>query len=76
MKKTLIVVSCMTAFVMSLFLVSCQKQETVTEPEKAEETGGYGEEKPAETGGYGEEAPAKVEGHGEEKPAETGGYGE
>ncbi len=68
MKKTLIVVICMTAFVMSLFLVSCQKQETVTEPEKAEETGGYGEEEPAK----GEEEPAKAE----EKPAETGGYGE
>ena len=75
MKKTLIVVICMTAFVMSLFLVSCQKQETVTEPEKAEETGGYGEEEPAkgeEEPAKGEEEPAKAE----EKPAETGGYGE
>ncbi len=68
MKKTFSVVIFMTAFVMSLFLVSCQKQETVTEPEKAEETGGYGEEEPAK----GEEEPAKAE----EKPAETGGYGE
>ena len=70
MKKTLIVVICMTAFVMSLFLVSCQKQETVTEPEKAEETGGYGEEEPAkgeEEPAKGEEEPAKAE----EKPAET-----
>ena len=75
MKKTLIVVICMTAFVMSLFLVSCQKQETVTEPEKAEETGGYGEEEPAK----GEEEPAEAEekpAEAEEKPAETGGYGE
>ncbi|MCK5504286.1 MAG: hypothetical protein KAJ10_03955 [Thermodesulfovibrionia bacterium] len=72
MKKTLIVLICMIVFIMSLFLVSCQKQETVTEPEKAEETGGYGEEEPAK----GEEEPAEAEGHGEEKPAETGGYGE
>ena len=72
MKKTLIVLICMIVFIMSLFLVSCQKQETVTEPEKAEETGGYGEEEPAKA----EEEPAEAEGHGEEKPAETGGYGE
>jgi hypothetical protein len=80
MKKFVAVLLCIVFLASSLLLVSCQKKETVTEPEKAEEpaaTGGYGEE-PAATGGYGEE-PEAPGGHGEEqpaeeKPAETGGY--
>ena len=63
MKKTILSVACITLMLLGLFLVSCQKQETVTKETVTKETGGYGEEAPAETGGYGEEA-----------PAETGGY--
>ncbi len=54
MKKTFFLVICIIVFVLGLLLVSCQKQETATEPaaheeetvteegaEEAEETGGY-----------------------------------
>ena len=64
MKKWLAIVLCIVFLASSLLLVSCQKQETKTEPEtggygeKAEEAGRYGG---GETGGYGGE--------------ETGGYG-
>jgi hypothetical protein len=61
MKKTLVVILCSMVFVVSLFLVSCQKKE-----EAPTETGGYGE-KAEEAAGYGE----KAEETGEK---ETGGY--
>jgi len=58
MKKLIVTTLCISALVLGLSLVACQKKETVTEkPKQAEQTpaqsAGSGEQKPAESGGYG-----------------------
>jgi hypothetical protein len=60
MKKTFLLVICIVVLILGLFLVSCQKQEEVTQ-EKETVTEPAGEEKPAEDSGSGEKE-------------ETGGY--
>ncbi len=73
MKRALIAVLCIILFTMTLFLVSCQKQEQAASGEKA---AGYGEKAKEATGGYGEKAKEAVAGYGEKAKEAVGGYGE
>jgi len=67
MKKFIVTTLCISALVLGLSLVACQKKETVTEqPKQSEQT-----EQPKQS----EQTPAQSAGSGEQKPAETGGYG-
>ena len=73
MKKILLLVTC-TVFLLGLFLVSCQKQETASKD--AEPAQGYGEKAKDTAAGYGEKAKEAAAGYGEKAKEAVAGYGE
>jgi ABC-type oligopeptide transport system substrate-binding subunit len=75
MKKTLMAFMCIAIFALSLFFVSCQKQEKTTKAGDSEKAAGYGEQTTGDSekaAGYGEQATEQ----GEKAKEDAGGYGQ